>query len=100
MSRETKYSTNAYTAISCDFPLCKSKAKACVRCDRDACGIHGRHDPRDDSDYPSWYCKPCWEIGEPFRAAITESQNLIDRLDEDWTKACIAARDAEKEAES
>jgi hypothetical protein len=39
-------------------------------------------------DYREVYCKVCWEVGEPYRIAIQEHEDTIDKLNEEWSKKC------------
>ena len=57
-----------------------SPIKTCCICYRDACSDCGMFDPYESSDYPKWFCKKCWEMGEPFRDKISDASEVYDNM--------------------
>ena len=77
----------------CD--LCGKKSRQqCHACERDCCKVCGMYNPDDWSDYPDFYCKPCWAL--PERKALYDARSAWygeeDRLEKAWKSAALAAK--------
>ena len=81
----TKKATIAY----CDVCGVRS-SNQCLICGRDICGGCAYEDIPGSGDYPSRYCKSCWDAGEPFRREMKNLKDHFDSqmqgLDEGWVR--------------
>lgn len=80
--------------ITCDICGEKmSRQKTCHLCGRDICEKCGIYDPNDMGDYPTRYCKECWEIGEYYREKISilqiEFDEKVEILNIGWKNEAI-----------
>lgn len=89
--------------VTCD--TCGGKCspiKTCCICYRDACNNCGMFDPYENGDYPRWFCKTCWELGEAFRNKISEALNIYDDAEakamEEWRE--LAQKEISGDAKS
>ena len=60
----------------------------CELCGNDLCGKCVGHEDDTLGDYSIVYCKKCWELGAEHRFKITQLENEIERISEDWHKQC------------
>lgn len=60
----------------------------CEICHKDLCETCIGKETDTSGDYREVYCKTCWEIGKPYRQAIQEHENAIDKLNEEWSNKC------------
>jgi hypothetical protein len=87
------------TIYACD--ICKNECgnepqkylKECKMCGKEVCKeCRVTKYEKYDSDYPSYYCNHCWEVGEPFRKqykALEEKYEIeSDDILNKWKKAC------------
>ena len=76
--------------IYCD--ICKTQIKSryhvCVICQKDICEKCVGHEDDTIGDYSNYYCKTCWQIGEPFRNKINQLNLDIDKLNDEWLNLC------------
>jgi hypothetical protein len=95
MIKETKTTKELIiTHKYCD--MCGSEIKRgmacsvakCEKCGKDLCDKCVGKENNTMGDYREVYCKVCWEIGEPYRIAIQEHEDTIDKLNEEWSKKC------------
>jgi len=60
----------------------------CNICGKDLCGVCVANE-ESEGDYTDVYCNNCWNvIGEPYRKKISELENEIDQLHEEWYNKC------------
>lgn len=89
ISKEMKEIINIETTITCD--LCNNTithVRQCNICKRDMCDNCTVRDDRNFTDYPTKYCKECWEIGKKYMAEMVSLQTAcdikIENLDVGW----------------
>lgn len=82
--------TTVYIGI-CDFCWAESEERAahtCHICKRDCCPkcTAGWTEEPDEgwSDYPSWYCPQCWELGAARRDQAKTLEQQAEALIEQW----------------
>ncbi len=96
----TRTRQETVTVYECDW--CATSAgrhpPTCVLCGRIACAEHRKawHDDENGSDYPYWYCRECWSIGEQHREKVAELDRAIDKETEAWHRK---AKEAAKETQ-
>lgn len=61
----------------------------CEKCGKDLCNNCVGKENDTTGDYREVYCKVCWDIGEPYRQAIKEHEEVIDKLDDEWSNKCV-----------
>lgn len=61
---------------------------SCLYCKKDLCNKCVGHIHDDGGDYPDYYCKSCWNIGQPYRNKINELELQIYSLNDEWIKKC------------
>jgi hypothetical protein len=96
MIKETKttkevITTNKYCDV-CGDEIIRGMACSvakCEKCGKDLCNKCVGKENNTMGDYREVYCKVCWEIGEPYRQAIQEHEDTIDKLNEEWSKKCV-----------
>ncbi len=59
-----------------------SHLRTCFICGRDICEDCTVHDDRTFGDYPTKYCKECWDIGEEYRNKMRDLQIECDEKTE------------------
>ncbi len=93
---ETKRTEEISFCDVCPGPMEDRLARSfsCCMCGKDLCRQHAVFDNRDGSDYPPKYCRPCWGIGESYRAREAQARAMFDELMEqihkEWKAACLS----------
>lgn len=68
----------------------KPASHQCHFCFKDLCNWQQNgcaiQDDRDECDRPDYYCKQCWEIGEPYRKKRAELEEEAWKQEEAWKK--------------
>lgn len=82
----------SYTCDLCGNP---TRHYACKMCGTDLCPSCGIFDPRELGDYPYMFCKPCWGVGESFRAEELAEHDrhdaAMDDIEQRWRAECANA---------
>jgi len=91
--RKTTEETVKRYVYTCDICTGTSNGTAkCRLCSKDLCDKHRVYDPRDYGDYPSTFCKRCWEIGQVYRERIgairTRADMEEEALNKEWYDKC------------
>lgn len=60
----------------------------CSICKKHICHCCVGHVDETIGDYPEWYCKPCWDTGQPYRENINQLEVRIDELYDEWYGRC------------
>lgn len=85
---KTKQVTKEETEYYCDICGKQTHPHSCECCGRCVCNDCSELDYQHSDDYPDYYCKKCWVIGEPFRQEtkkIEEDSDLKqEKLKEEW----------------
>jgi hypothetical protein len=86
--------TREVTQVICD--RCGGPARrSCHACGRDLCVDCSTYDYQDFEDYPTRYCRECWEMGALFRTQIedikTKADAEIEALKSQWFAMCKKA---------
>ena len=42
----------------------------CTLCRRETCRHCGLYDAREVGNHRDWYCRACWDLGEPYRVQV------------------------------
>ena len=65
--------------------------RPCIVCGKDLCNKCRYYDYTDEGDYPTLYCRSCWDAGEEYRNEIIKIENEADyktnKLIQDWYRA-------------
>lgn len=60
----------------------------CHLCGKHICNKCIGHTDDSIGDYPDYYCKECWSIGESYKEQIQNHEDEIDRLYDEWHAKC------------
>lgn len=100
MRKEIKEQREVITKIvfTCDF--CNEQLKfgrnVCAMCGKDICEKCIGKTEDELGDYPTHYCKSCWEKGKPYKEKIQKLQEEIDKLEDEWLVKCTYPKCNEK----
>ena len=102
MRKTAKIQTETEIEI-CECDICGKNTKGmygvsrvCHLCKRDICYDCGEYDSHDDSDYPDFFCKSCWNNGmigyyEEKEAADFEHDRKCQKMYDKWKEVALKA---------
>lgn len=82
---------------TCDLCGARASGRKCCICGIDVCDEHAHREyDKWGGDRSDKYCVDCWEIGEPFREKMKETENRlyneVDNINKEWRNTAMDNR--------